>query len=328
MGRRIGWFALLAGGAAVLLALLLRSWGFWMTGGTPQEAAASYPPDALANYIPPDAGAVLSFDLRGLRAAPVTRGRLGQSLRRLVSRGENELPWLALAGIDPWEGVEQARVVLPAGEASQPLWLVHGRIDPDRFQIGPSKLVAHAAGPFQFYEYLDPIAGQTYLAAAGETLVVATRKARLIQALNFAMGTGAVEVQDATLRALLNKTDRTQPIWLAASLKALGPVGKFDNAALNLVLPPILRRARTVHGGLRANGDLKAEFTFEARDEADAMALEKVLGEVVTLSQGAELLPGKDESLALLFELLGTGEIERDGTTVKLRCRLAVESQP
>jgi hypothetical protein len=252
----------------------------------------------------------------------VVRGPFGESLRRLVRRSDRQLSWLWLAGIDPWKEIDRARVVLPVGEPARPLWLVHGRIDPDRFQVGPGRLVPHNEGGRRFYEYHDPVVGPTWLAPAGDTLVVSVGRARLLEALCDAAQPHPVTVRDPTLRELLTGVDRTRVLWLAASLEALGPTARVENRALDTMLGPVLRRARDVQGGVSAGEDLQAEFTFRTAHEDAAEQLEEVLKNIVTIAEGASLVPGADQDLLSLFQLLSAGETTRSGAAVTLRCRL------
>jgi hypothetical protein len=323
MRRKVGLFAVLAAAAAALLLVLLRGWGPWATSRVPEDST-SYSADALADYTPGDAAVVLSVDLRQLRAAPVVRGRLEEPLRRLMSRAEAELPWLTRVGIDPWEGIDRVRVVLPAGQPSRPLWLVHGRIDPDRFEVGPGQMSAHAEGGRRLYQYRDPFAGLIWLAPAGDTLVVSAERSRVTAALDHAAQPVPVTVRDPVLRELLRRVDRTRPVWLAAALPALGPA-RPENRALGLVLGPVLRGARAVEGGLSAGEDVKVEFAFRTASEAAAEQLHKDLQDIAVLAQEAPLLLGGDRDLVLLFQLLGASAAARSDATVTLRCRLGAE---
>jgi hypothetical protein len=357
MVRKIGLFAVLASGAAaVLVFVLLRPSTPPTSGAVADEAPASYTPGALADYVPADAAAVLSFDVKALRRS----ARLERWLGGLLLRHQVDMPWVGLACIDPWEQIDHVRVVLPAGDPARPLWLVAGRIDPDRLQIGPGRLVLRTEGPHRLYEFHDPIVGPTFLAIAGDTLVVSASKARLEQALKYAtrpnllgriitaVGVSGptaphavsaallavvnplalVEVRDPTLGELLLKVDRTRPVWLAVSVGALGPVQKLDNRAAELILQPILKRSRSIEGGLEFGDDLRAELTFRAADAGSAEQLEQVLASVVAIAQGAPLLRGIERDLVPIFALLGSGQTSRDDDAVTLRCRLAAEQLP
>jgi hypothetical protein len=322
--RKVGLFTALTGmTAGVLVVLLLRPWQPHSAG--PDLETIAYPPDALADYMPPDAAGVLNFDLRRLREAPLTQGPLGPLLRRLVARTRAELSWLGLAGIDAWNDIDRFRVVLPAGDAGRPLWLVHGRIDPDRFQVGPKQLTPRVEGDKRVYQFTDPAVGPTLLAQAGDTLVVSAVPARLTAALADAAEPHAAVVQDPTVREPLEKVDHSRPVWLAVSLRALGDTGRMENRLLEALTGPVLRRSRTVEGGLAVGDDLRADMTFRAADEAAAAQLEKVLRDVVIIAEGAPLLPGADPDLLPLLTLLSTATVSRDGRAVQLHSRLTAE---
>jgi hypothetical protein len=322
MRDRLRLFAVLAGAALALLWGLLH---FGLPHTTPEEAPTTYAVDALADYLPADAALVLNLDMQRLRAAAVLRGQLGQPLRALVHRGDWELPWLGMAGVDPWDGVDRIRLVLPAGQATQPLWLIHGQIDSGRFQVGPGRLILHDEGRGQLYEYRDPKAGSIWLAVAGNTLVGSVGRLQLMETLEHAARPRPVAVRDSTLREMLATVDHTQVLWLAASLECLGPTPRLENRAVAAIVSPVLRRARAIEGGVRTDNDLQAEFTFSTADEASAEQLEKVLHNIVGTAQGAPLFLGGDRDLSLLFDLLGTGKTTREGAAVTLRCQLASE---
>jgi hypothetical protein len=325
--RKVGLFGVLLAGAAacVLVAVLLRPWEPRSAG--PALETISYPPDALAEYVPADAAGVLSFDLHTLRETPLVRGRLGTPLRRLAARTMQELPWLGVAGLDLWQDVDRVRVVLPAGDAGRPLWMVHGRIDPARFQVGPGRLTPRTEGNKRLYEYADPVVGTAFLAPAGDTLVASPNRARLMTALDYAAEPHSMEAHDPTLRELLAHVDRTRPIWLALSLAALGDMGRPQDRLLSAVIGPVLRRSRTVAGGIVVGEDLRADFTFRAADEAAALQLEKAINDVIDVTKGALLL-GVDPDLLPLLTLVGAAEVSREGRDVRLRSQLSAEQLP
>jgi hypothetical protein len=322
--RKVGlWGVPAVAAAGVLVAVLLRPWQPHSADSAP--ASVDYPSDALAEYAPADAAGLLTFDLRALREASLARGRLEMPLRRLAGRVRAELPWLGLAGVDVWADIDRVRVALPAGDADRPLWMVHGRIDPGRFQLGPGRLTPRTADGKRLYEYIDAVTGPTFLAAAGDTLVVSPGKARLTAALDYAAEPHGAEARDPTLRGLLARVDRKQPVWLAVSLAALGDTGRIDNFLLSALISPVLRRARTVQGSIAVGEDVTADFTFRAADEAAAEQLERVLRGGIDVAAGARLLPGADADLLPLLALVSAGEVSRDGVAVRLHSLLSAD---
>jgi hypothetical protein len=324
MLRKAGPWTALAGALLALAAwLAFRAWGPG-AGDADDEAQDSFPPDALADYLPADSAAVVTVNVRTLLDAPVVRDHLEPALRRLVRRGTATEPWFGLAGVDPLADLDRLGVVFAARDPGRPLWLARGRFDPGRFQVGPGRLQAPARGQ-RVYRYADPDAGTTLLAPVGDTLAVSTEPRRLADALDYAAHPHPVALRDPSLRALLDKVDRGQAVWLAASLDRLGPTDRLENRALELMLRPVLSHARGVEGGVSAGEDLRAAFTFHAADDGDARRLEEVLRNVIVVVQGAPLFLGSDRDLALLLRLVGSGETTREGTVVVLRCRLPAD---
>jgi hypothetical protein len=155
--------------------------------------------------------------------------------------------------------------------------------------------------------------------------VVSALPARLTAALADAAEHHPAAVHDPTVRELLEKVDRSRPVWLAVSLRALGDTGRMDNRLLEALISPVLRRSRTVEGGLAVGQDLRADMTFRAGDETTAGQLDKVLRDVVMIAEGAPLLPGADPDLLPLLTLLSAATVSRDGSAVQLHGRLTAE---
>jgi hypothetical protein len=311
---------------ALVAVVALRTWGPWT--GPSEEALVSYPPDALAGYLPADSAAIVTVNLRRLEEAPLVRGRLGPAVRGLVKRVQTGLDWLGPTGIDPLADLDSLQVLFPARDASRPLLLARGRPDPGRFQVGPGKLEPGVVERHRVYDYKDPEAGPVRLAAVGDTLVVCANPARVADALAYAASPRPTPPADAVLRGLLGRVDRGQAVWLAASLERLGPVGRLENRAVELLVRPVLTHARGIEGGLDVGEDLGAAFTFGARDEAGARQLEEALQSVILLAQGAPLLLRGDRELLPVFALLAAGQARREGDTVTLRCRLREDELP
>jgi hypothetical protein len=207
------------------------------------------------------------------------------------------------------------------------LLLFRGRIDPSHFQTGPGevsrRVVAADAARFALYEYLDRRRGEVVrLAPAGEYLAVCDAQAPVLAALQSAAAPCPTAPRDSQLRDLLGIVDRRQQLWLAVSMEQLRPVPRLDSRALEMILRPILQYADAIWGGLTLADDVRAEFVFQARDEAAARNLEELVRSSCEVAQGAPLLPGVDRALLPLFRLAGSGEVSRNGTAVRLTCRL------
>jgi hypothetical protein len=312
--RAAGWCA------AAALCVGLAGCGWWSSGR--EEPPATYAADALDEYLPEDAGAVYVLNQR--EALKTRSGRsLLASLRQFLDKEKIYQPWLSFTDADPVEDVDAARFAFCPPDLDQPLVLLRGRFDAGRFAVGPKKLREASDGPFHFYEAPVPHSPRvTRLAPAGDTLAASDSRPRFLAALRYAAAPGPFRLQDARLAELLKQVDRGQSIWFAVSFDKLGRIARFKNFGLELVLRPLLDHAESVRGGVVCGEDVRAEFVFLARGDADADALATALQSSCIVARGAHQLPGIDRELLPMLRLFGTGEVSRDGKTVVVRCRL------
>lgn len=321
-------------GVAVLLGLgcALWLWRPWVTGARP--LIETFPAGALDEYVPENAAAVLDLNMKQLGSSPVVQQHLKAPLDHLVQRAESNHHWAALVGIDPFKDVEWLRVVFVGGDTANPLWIAKGRFDPARFQVGPGKLQPKVVDRFRVFEAPDAGGATATVAHAGDYLVACDSQAHLLDALNHAADGKKSEPADALLRDQLKAVDRKQSVWLAVSLTKLGPVPRLHSDAAERVLRPVFNRAQAAQGGFTFGDDLQANFAMRARDEAAAAELEqglksktdfvRDLARTWELSLRLGLFKGERDLLPVL-RLVGTGEVSRDGATVRLRCRLPAD---
>jgi hypothetical protein len=323
--RRRKAAVVLAAVAALVVGLTLAFWKPWR--GYPEGPVVEhFPEGALDGYLPEDARGVLTVNLRPLLAAPAAREHFRKPLEQLIGRGEREHPWMGLLGVAPLTDLDRIQVVFCSRDRDRPLWLARGRFDAARLQTGPGKLRERIDEGFRVYEYPDPAAGRvTTLALAGDTLAASDDRARVYAALVYAAGSRKAVRVDPALEELLRKVDRGQVLWLAVSFDKLGRVGRLPSLGLDLMLRPVLNHARSARGGVTCGEDVRAEFHFEARDEAGADRLETGVRSACEAAGGASLLPGIEPHLLPLLRLLATGEVTRDGLEVRLRCRLTAD---
>lgn len=302
---------------------ILRSWP-WGEG-----RANPFPPGVLADYVPADSEAVIAVNIRSLLASPAGQ-RLTPSLRQLVRRGEQQLRWMEPLGIKPFDDLYYLQISFAPSGGGQPLWLARGRWDRSRFQIGPDQLREKMVDHFRVLEYADRSSKRTTLfALAGDALVVSDTPTRVLAALKQASDPQPLTVRDTTLRELLEKIDRRQGLWFAASFKHLAPVADFYSVWMNMILTPLFQHAESVYGGLTCADDLRAELHFRTATEESAAKLEAGLQVIIReVVPGAALLMSRQQELLPLLHLLGSGETSRDGRTVSLRCRLAADQLP
>jgi hypothetical protein len=322
--RRIILTGLVVVGLTVLVLLFRdRIAGLWQGAN---EGDNRLVPGALDDYIPEDSEAVLAIDVKSLRAAPVVQQYFLTSLRQIVGDTQETFAWIEMLGVNPLEDVDTLLVSFAPGSGGQPLWLARGRLDRSRFQTGPDKLQRDKLSSFHVWKYSDrKTRRQTLLAPAGDALVVSDTPARVQAALRQASDPQAANVRDATLRDQLAQVDRRSSLWFAASFKDLGAVARIDNFWLEKILRPLFRYAESVRGHIACAEDLRAALHFHSATEENAVKLQEDLNNLCGVAAGAQLFVGRHKELLPLLRLLATGETNRDGLNVSLRCRVTAE---
>ncbi|HTU89388.1 MAG TPA: hypothetical protein VMF69_04755 [Gemmataceae bacterium] len=319
---------MLAGAAGAVLVLLLAClFGAWLLRGWrgDDDLGNRVPPGILAEYVPEDSEAVLAVNIRQMLETPVGRQHLGPFLQQLIEKNGRQLPWLELAGIKSIEDIDSILISFSPGVGGGPVWLARGRFDRSHFQIGSDKLQEKILDRFRVWEHNDRLLKRiTLLAPVGNMLVASETPGRVQSALRQASNPQPIHVRDAVLRELLSKVDRRQSLWLAASIRSLGPISNIDNYLLKMVLRPLLSHSESVDGGISCGEDLRAELHFSTATDEDAVQLEMDLKCLCEAAPGAALLGQQNELLPLL-RFLGNGQIHRDGKLILLHCRLTAD---
>jgi hypothetical protein len=321
--RRWAYFGLAGAGVALLGLFFCRSWllNFWSG-----DRDNSFPPGVLADYVPPDSEALLVVNVRSLRQSPLGRQHLGSSVQQLPRQEGERLRWIELLGINPLDDLDTILISFAPGGGEEPLWLARGRFDRSRMQFGPNKLQATQLDHFRLWKYTERLAKRTtLLAPVGDMLVAGETPARVRTALLQASDPGPSAVRDAALREALAKVDRRQTLWLAASLKSLGPIAALDNYLLNLILRPLLAHADSVYGGITCAEDVQVDLTFGTANDEEADRLETALQSLRDSAPGAALFVGRQTEWVPLLRLLGASTISRQGKTIRLRGRLTAD---
>jgi hypothetical protein len=311
---------------AVLLAVLSFFFRDWLRSRWRGEDGQvnRFPPDALRDYVAEDSEVVLAVNVQALRESPVGR-RLTPSLQQLIRQGGRRLRWIDLLGLNPIEDVDFLQISLAPASGGEPLWLAHGRLERSRIQMGPDKIQETTLDHFRVWEHTDRRAKQTtLLAPVNDTLVVSETPGRVLAALKQARSPRSLTVGDTILRQLLAKVDRRRTLWLAASMKRLGPLTVIEDPLLKMVLRPLLAHADSVYGGITCAEDVQVDFHFHAATVEGAERLEGDLQSICEAVPGAALLlMGRNKELLPLLKLLGSGKTHRQGNEVLLHCRLA-----
>jgi hypothetical protein len=309
---------------AVLLGFLFRDW-LLSRWHTEDDLGNRFPPGALLDYVPEDSEAVLAVNVRSLLESPVGR-RLAPSLQQLIRRGERQLPWMDLLGVNPIDDLDYLQISFAPGSGGEPLWLARGRLDRSRIQIGPEKLQETTVDHFRVWEYTERRTKRTTrIAPVGDMLVISETPGQVLAALKQASAPQPITVRDGTLRELLTKVDRQQSLWLVASIKRLGSIAEIEDPVLKFVLRPVLEHTESVYGSIACREDVQVELHFRAATEERAKRLAAVLQSICEGAPGFAMLFGRQKELLPLFRLLSNGKTHREGNEVLLRCELAAD---
>lgn len=310
---------------AVLFAILFCVWVLRARRDGNADLGNHFPPGVLADYVPEDSAAVLAVNVRQLRETLIAQPHLRPLLQQLIKQAEGRLPWLDPTEISLLDDLDTLLISSASNSRGDPVLLARGRIDGSRFHSGPDQLQAKIRDGFHIWEYNDPSSKQnTLLVIVGDTLVVSKAQGRVQAALKQASDPQPIRVRDTMLRELLMRVDHRQSLWLAASIKRLGPVSDIDDYLLKILLRPLLAHSESVFGGITCGEDLQAELHFSTATDEDTAQLEADLESICAAAPGAALL-GRHNELLPLLRLLAAGQISREGKSILLRCRLPAD---
>lgn len=324
--RRLVLVASAAGACfVVLFAVFFCVWLLRARRQQDADLGNRFPPGVLADYAPEDSAAVLAVNVRELWETLIGRHHLKPLVQQIIKQAECRLPWLNSTRINLLDDLDTLQISFASNGSGEPVLLARGRIDCSRFQVGPDQLEAKALDGLRVWEYDDRVSKQNaVLVVVGDTLIVSKARERVQAALKQASDPQPIRVRDARLRELLMKVDRRQSLWLAASIKRLGPVAEIDNYLLKMLVRPLLAHSESVFGGIVCGEDLLAELHFRTATDEDAAQLEADLKSICEAAPGAALL-GKQNELLPLLRLLAAGQIRREGQTILLRCSLPAD---
>ena len=247
------------GAAAVLTAALL---------------AARAPAADVDPYVPADATAVASFDVRQLLAAPVVRDRLLPALRAHPSQHADLERLLTAGGVRP-EAVTRVVVAASGLRAEKVLVIVHGRFDPEAERAAaeeaarkdPERCRVHDEGDLAVCERR---AGRTpeFTVVAGPETVLVSPSRELVVAAARRTGQQPAALNPA-LQALLDKADARHAAWFVA----LAPPELKQQLAKGQDTAAVADKILAFSGDLDADQDLRGSVRIHT---ADAKAAESV----------------------------------------------------
>jgi hypothetical protein len=301
-------------------------WYFWASSAAPTLKPMA---EVLVDYLPADTGAVVTADLRRLRAMPGGSRLLAALVRELSQRvPELRKERADLLGMNLLEDVDWAQLIYTASDTERPLVKFLGRIDATRFQISKDRLSRHSEAGFDLLEHGSPPVGVprvTFAPFIG-SLLADENHARLVAYLRD-LSAPQPELQDARMRDLLRTVDRSQCLWLAISVDKLHlvqlPKEGGRAASLN-TFQNLMVKAETIQGGLMGSEDVTLQLVFTCRGTTEAQSLEEELRNLREAIPAILLLGQRriEKEFVPLLQGLGNAEVVREGRVITVSCQI------
>jgi hypothetical protein len=231
--------------------------------------------------VPASARVVIAADPRRLAESPVVARAIDLMIEREPELGGRIERLAAACGID-WRGhLDSVHLVL-TDDAPQPLLVVTGKLDEADVAECVQGTTGAGGGTLSVSEvdgralYQVTEGSRTIHMAFGrkDTVVLSASRDLVVAGL----GTGPKVLDDASMRALIERTDTASPLWA---------VGRVDEAIGQRLLRLTSGEVRTPPRAFLATFDpsagLAAELTAIMATEDDAKALESHAGPVLDL---------------------------------------------
>jgi hypothetical protein len=285
----------------------------------PRAPAADLDP-----YVPRDAIAVASFDVRQLQAAPVVRDRLLPALKA-HSHENAELERLLTAGGVRPDAVTRVVVAASGLRAEKVLVIVHGRFDPDAERAAAEEAARKdpAACRVQTEDGLavcERRVGRTpeFSVVAGPETVLVSPSRELVVAAAKRTGHPPAALNPA-LQALLDKADPRHAVWFAA----LAPPELRQQLAKGQDTAAVADKVLAFSGDLDADQELRGTVRIHT---ADAKAAESV-AEMLDAARGLVklLLQSNVEAAAGLTAVVDGVKIGTRQSVVTLGVRVTAD---
>ena len=312
----------------VVLAVAVVGWKRGWFGGDVNTEPTYETPVFSADYLPPDAGAVLHIKLREAQDSKYVKKEFGSLLgtvREIFAPREMQ----TALGVDASKDVDWIQVIWTEGDTDHPLVLVAGDFNPAKFKLDPKGLhpVNKPGDRYRLYEMPGTqLTGPVTLAPGDHKVLMCDKPSRVHAVLDDAATGRMPVVADATLADLFQQVDRKQTIWGVASRKKLEPLpAKLPDATLETFARPILQNADAVYGGITCGDNIQGTLHLQAESNEKAQVLEAYLREqcgAAKASYSLAKLLGIQNDYSPLLQFLGTGKVTRDGRTVTLTCQL------
>lgn len=256
-------------------------------------AAALLPASAaeVDSFLPDDAGAVVSIDVKAFLGSPLFKKHLEAAYRAQLQANPELQQLLTTLGWDPLNDLATVVAAGPPGVAArdQALVIVRGRFDLARIEAvaadlakqSPEHVTIRRHEQLSLYEIKAKDSPDRCFAAFIDRGCLVISAGRDVVEAAIARSAGKRPLRlGKDMQSLIAAVDAKQTIWLVA----LATDGLKRDLAINDGVKKVMGTLRSVAGGLRVGEGIKAEVrvqTASARAAADLRnALELVRGQV------------------------------------------------
>lgn len=278
--------------------------------------------------LPNDADGVATLNIRVLLETSFGKKYAEELVKQLLEDQPRVQGLFTELNFDPLRDLDRVIAASSPGEGDRRLAIFRGKFDVAKIEakgdevakdrsdlLKIHKVPNGAGGQYTIYEVMKTPApeGQrvvwkdkpAYVAVAGkDTMVVSSAKDMVIDALDKATGRKKGEPKSKDLKALIEKANSKQTLWLALLPGALArAVPGGDDAAIKEYLDKI----DGVSGGVTVEEDIRMELLISAKTAAQAKELSDTFSEVLNMGIGAiSIMAGRNKQLMPAIDVLKT----------------------
>jgi hypothetical protein len=272
-------------------------------------------------YVPADAIAVASVNVRQLLDAPLVRPHAQDLVRAALGANAGLQDVLTAAGIDPLRDVSGVVLAARGTKPEQALLIVRGKFDVERAQQAaaafarehPQQLVLHKEGSAVVYENRSSKRPTFAAFADAETVVAALGRAPVSAALR---GGGRPVKLRPDLKALVSKADGAKAVWLVA----LAPPELRKQLAQNANTANVADRIKACTATLDVDRDVQVAIDVLTTDARTANSVAEMLDGLRNL--GKLMAQNQADVGDLLAQVIDGMKIHTGRSTVEVRLRV------
>jgi hypothetical protein len=295
----------------------------WTLSALALCAAAAWAAE-VDRYVPADATAVASVNVRQLLDAPLVRPHAQEAIRAVLAANAGLQDVLTAAGIDPLRDVTGVVLAARGTKPEQALLIVHGKFDDERARRAaadfarehPTQLLLHKEGDAVVYENRSAKRPTFAAFADAETVVAALGRGPVAAAVRG--GTRPVKLRP-DVQALVSKADGTKSAWLVA----LAPPELRKQLAQSANAANVADRIRACTATLDVDRDVQVAVDVLTTDARTANSVAEMLDGLRNLGKlMAQNQPDFGDLIAQVFEGV---KVRAGKNTVEVRARVPGE---